>query len=506
MKNLVLFFVLVISEIPGMSQDKNSVWIFGDSAGIDFNNINNPLPITSSMRGRGSCVSISDSIGNLILYSFTVESSGAWSTHVFNNTHSSVPGADSIAGEAWYNELILLTVPNDTTGNLYYLFSIGLRGSPSAGLYLTTIDMSINSGIGGVIQQNVQIDNIEYGDCLTTIQHGNGKDWWLIIKKSIFPFTFYNRFYVYYVSKNTIVKLPDQDFNDASDCDIQKLIMHPSGNKFMLINTRGYMSEFDFNRCNGSISLNRNIYPEIGSFARPFWSGAYSPNGNVFYIGRTSYGGIGGDFNYLLQYDLTSVDIPNSCDTLDTTMYPIADCGDLRLAPDGKIYYSQAYPWGFPYEDSMYNYVNMNLGVINNPDVVGSGCNFAPFSFYLGGKRTYYGLPNNPYYSLGPLVGSPCDTLSVSIKESTVSYSSISISPNPASHIAYFNAKHIKGDFGLLSILSINGELLYQKSIPIFNGGFATSRLDFSNYNNGLYIVSFKTDTEIFTEKIIVNQ
>ena len=39
----------------------------------------------------------------------------------------------------------------------------------------------------------------------------------------------------------------------------------------------------------------------------------------------------------------------------------------------------------------MYSQYNMNLSVIENPDVVGVGCNLNLFSFYLGGKRTYWG-------------------------------------------------------------------------------------------------------------------
>lgn len=54
---------------------------------------------------------------------------------------------------------------------------------------------------------------------------------------------------------------------------------------------------------------------------------------------------------------------------------------------------------------------NENLGVINLPDSPGLACNFQPWSFYLGGKRTYWGLPNNPDYELGPVTGSICDTL-----------------------------------------------------------------------------------------------
>ena len=501
MKKIILLCFILINHFLS-AQQQNNIWCFGDSSGIDFNNINNPLPIASGMRGRGSCVSICDSSGNLVLYSFTVESTGAWSTHVFNNTHTSIAGADSITGEAWYSELALLPKPYDTTGKLFDLFSIGLAGSPSPGLYVTTIDMNLNGGIGGLLQENLQIDNLDHADCLTAIQHGNGEDWWLISKKRTLPITTYNRFFVYHVSGDTAIPLPNQDFNDMTDVAFSKIIWHPSGNKFMLINVRGYMKEFNFDRCSGQISLNNNIYNEqISNFSRPFWSGAYSSNGNLFYTARTSYGGNYGDYNYLLQYDLTATDIPASCDTLDSTLYPIADCGDLRLAPDGKIYYSQAYPWGFPYKDTMYNYINMNLGVINDPNVVGGGCNFQPFSFYLGGKRTYYGLPNNPNYSLGPLVSSPCDTLSTSI-------TTIAIKPklNLFYHYSwqtlFINANHLKGKEITLQIVDLSGRMVYTSKSTTAPPYF-TKQVPMSGWSDGLYIVSLSTDKEIISGKFV---
>jgi len=54
----------------------------------------------------------------------------------------------------------------------------------------------------------------------------------------------------------------------------------------------------------------------------------------------------------------------------------------------------------------------MNLSVINSPDSLGVACNFQPYSFNLGGKRSYFGLPNNPNYDMPPDSGSICDTLS----------------------------------------------------------------------------------------------
>ena len=47
----------------------------------------------------------------------------------------------------------------------------------------------------------------------------------------------------------------------------------------------------------------------------------------------------------------------------------------------------------------------MNLSVIHQPNELGALCDFRLYNFYLGGHRSYHGLPNNPNYELGPLAG-----------------------------------------------------------------------------------------------------
>ncbi|MBL0053697.1 MAG: hypothetical protein IPP29_20465 [Bacteroidetes bacterium] len=71
-----------------------------------------------------------------------------------------------------------------------------------------------------------------------------------------------NRFFVYLVDSNGIQLQSTQDFNDATDGDFQKIIIHPNGNKFMLINILGYMAEFNFDRCKGIISLVNLFIPK----------------------------------------------------------------------------------------------------------------------------------------------------------------------------------------------------------------------------------------------------
>ncbi|MBK7391249.1 MAG: hypothetical protein IPI23_19915, partial [Bacteroidetes bacterium] len=62
----LLFVLLLIASTNILhAQSRNSIWVFGDSALVDFSNINNPVSGVSSMDGRGSCVSIADSSGSL---------------------------------------------------------------------------------------------------------------------------------------------------------------------------------------------------------------------------------------------------------------------------------------------------------------------------------------------------------------------------------------------------------------------------------------------------------
>ena len=445
------------------------------------------------MDGRGSSVSISDSIGNLQFYAYSNMSYAL--TTIYDATHDTMLNSQLIQGDGTYNELVIIPKPNSP--NLYFLFNKGAVGFIDT-LYYSLIDMNLNGGLGQVVEKNRSIDAYRVADCVTAVKHGNGRDWWLITKLASNPMTTFNRFYVYLITPDSIYSPIIQDFNNAKDVDLQKIAWHPSYDKFMLVNLRGLMAEYNFDRCNGSITLDRIIFNEqVG--ARAFWDASYSPNGNLFYVDITAINS--GDQNYLLQYDLTAGNIPASCDTLDSTLYPQASAGALRLAPDGKIYYSQCYiPIGiginYPYADSMRSYINENLGVINNPDVMGNGCNFTPFSFYLGGKRTYWGLPNNPDYSLGPLTGSSCDTLDVSTNDLTDN--EILIFPNPV--VNRCRVKYIFGNIKSLAVYNLLGEKVYEK---INQANNVEIDLNLILLDRGLYNMQIQTNNGMISKNLI---
>ena len=489
----VLILLLCISYFNCYAQNRNSVWIFGDSAGIDFSNLLNPIPISSGMDGRGSCTSISDSVGNLIFYSYTRANTSHWSTLVHNSLNNQIQNGDSITGSAWYNELAI--IPQSQNLNRYFLFSCGLSAPNNEGLYYSIVDMNLNSGLGAVTFKNIQLNPNAIADGLSAVKHGNGRDWWLICKLSDANTTYHNRFFRYLLLEDSIIDYSFQDFNDARDAGFQKLIWSSFNEKFMLINTGGYMSEFEFDRCNGNISLIRNIFPQqTSNYNRLFWEGAYSPSGDIFYV-STSYW-INLDTACLLQLNLLSPDIPGTIDTLERFVDPIGT-GAPRLAPDGKIYFSRPYLYGFPgfpYPDSTRNYINENLSVINSPDSLGTACDYQPFSFYLGGKRTYYGLPNNPNYDLGPLAGSVCDTLTIGI-ETNSGYKKIKAYPNPFT--VKINFDYVFHEKYKMIITDIAGKIVYEANMQ------DKPEIELSFLQHGLYFVTISDSKSVYQSKII---
>jgi hypothetical protein len=493
MKKVALFFLLIFPLFCA-SQKRGNIWCFGDSSGIDFGNINNPIPINTGLRSRGTCVSISDSSGNLLFYANDRANTAGQNTGlVYNNQHSIMPEGDSIVGEAWYNEMVIVPFPDNDS--LYYLFSIFVL-SPY-GLYYSIVNMKADSGRGDVIAKNIQLQNFPIVDCLIAVKHGNGRDWWLIFRKfDPVNFTPNDEFYSYLITPSGIVNYSIQHVGNTISTGFGKISFNQEANRIAYNNYRGLLELYEFNRCTGIISNPQTIYTENTGPPWPArWSSEFSPNSNYLYVDNTP------DTTYLFQYDLTAANIAASEDTLWSTPFPKNCGGALKRAPDNKLYFSCVYDNGiqfpYPYADTMYNVYNMNLGVINSPDSLGTACDFQPYSFYLGGKRTYWGLPNNPDYELGALTGSICDTLT-SVHELS-EQNQINIFPNPFfNKIAFQYPQHSKTKIKEVTIFDLMGEIVLNKKItqPLYE-------LDLSFLQKGIYFITLTTEKNIFTKKIV---
>ena len=233
------------------------------------------------------------------------------------------------------------------------------------------------------------------------------------------------------------------------------------------------------------------------------WSCAFSPNNRFLYISAE-----GNPTSYLMQIDLQDSTPWASADTIWKDSVYAWFAGALRLAPDNKIYFACTWydgTFNYPYPDTLSNYVINNLSVINSPDSLGMACNFTPFSFYLGGSRTYVGLPNNPDYDLPRLQGSLCDTIQwAAVQNIEPPKGEMYVSYIKDWQKAFINAQHLKGTTYTLSVIDITGRQIFKEKGRL-RPPYFTKDLDCSRYSKGMYIVSLQTDKEILAKKFVKN-
>jgi hypothetical protein len=482
----ILFFIFTLLEINILyAQNQNSIWCFGDSAGIDFRNISSPLLFSTGMDVRGSCTSISDKNGNLLFYTGT-KGVNAFNYRglVFDRSNNVMLNGDSIEGESWYNEHLIIPFYNDSTK--YYLFTLGVLGPK--GVYYSIIDLSQNGGLGAVIKKNVALNTLDAWDAMAAIKHGNGRDWWLITKDYYYGVNGNNMFHVFLILSDTIIEtiqsIGANAYGNSGNMSFSK-----SGKNFIFSTNNGVAEVLDFDRCTGVFSNPKIIFPGSNKW---FVGSCFSPNENYVYLSTND------TLSQLFQYDLTVPNIISSQIVLASISHPLYSGGVLRLAPDNKIYWSNAWTnqitYIYPYQDTVYHPENMNLSVINSPDSPGVPCNFSLYSFYLGGKRTYWGLPNNPDYELGAVIGSICDSLLSGITNiDNKEY--FRFFPNPFSKEVFLSLNN--DDHGMLTVYNHLGQPVYHSSIGREN------KFDFSFLKPGIYYFEIEVNGRRLNQKMI---
>ncbi|MEO8146889.1 MAG: T9SS type A sorting domain-containing protein [Bacteroidia bacterium] len=481
------------------AQNRNNNWCFGDSAGINFSNIMQPAPFHSSIKSRGSCVSISDMSSNLLFYAYTRATLPGNTTLIKNNNNDLMLNGSNIVGRGWYMELIIIPDPGDT--NKYYLFSVGVTSI--FGLYYTTIDMGLDSGLGAVVQKNIQLLPDQANDGLIAIKHGNGRDWWVLFRN--FGATFNNSFYKFLISPSGISGPFIQNIGTVLNSGFQRFAFNKTGDKLAMVMYDGLIETYDFDRCTGLLSNVATISAQFGPMD-DLWSCAFSPNGRFLYVSSTGFP----TTSYIFQIDLQN-STSSALDTVWSFSTWTLAVGALKLAPDDKIYAATTYydgggtvP-GYPYADTVYNPYNMNLSVINSPDSLDSLCDFQPWSFYLGGYRTYWGLPNNSDYDMPRLQGSPCDTVQwVGVQNLPPPKGEMFVTYVSDWQKLFVNAQNIKGKIAVVRIYDLNGRVVFstsRKTLP----PYYTQDVDCSGFANGMYVVLLTTEKERFVKKFVKN-
>ena len=478
-----LFFILLLFTHTITAQiRRDAVWCFGDSALVDFNQTPPQLDYCAT-RCRGSACSIADSSGNLLFYTHTYYYP-LWQTGylrlgvVWNRNHEVMENGDSLIGDGWYKEMVIVPDPSDSLQ--YYLFhtDVTINGQ----IYYSKIDLHYNNGLGKVTQKNTLLDSLNGNkatDGLAAIKHGNGRDWWLIFR-TYGGLVNDNTFYKFLITPTGISSAIHQNIGQTTWQNAMSLDFNGTGSQMVLTDAVGLIELYDFDRCTGLLSNWTTIHTETSHPQDSFIAAAFSSNDSKLYVSTNDV-----SMSYIYQFNLTAPNIAGSKTTIATIVFP-SEGGFIKLAIDNKIYWSAFYDDGIiPYPDTVYNQYNMNLSVINQPNVLGTGCDFQPYSFYLGGHRTYWGMPNNPNYDLVAKGGSICDTLGLpNVVEENLKNNRISIYPNPASNSITFFYDTYKLATMSIRITDLTGRILLTQKLE-------SNIVNLQSIPNGIYALSF---------------
>ncbi len=159
MKYLFISLIYFIAITPCVAQKEGNIWVFSDSAAIDFNT-GTPVPLLGTgVVGRMCSSSICDANGQLLFYSGTYMkiNNGAWEAGVFNQHNILIQNGTGIYCSTVFTQgNLFVPFVNDT--NLYYLFTHrGDASIPDYKIYYSVIDKSANNDSGAVIMKNVSL-------------------------------------------------------------------------------------------------------------------------------------------------------------------------------------------------------------------------------------------------------------------------------------------------------------------------------------------------------------
>lgn len=416
MKIIYAIIISLLLSIPTIGQFSNDlkrdhIWLFGYDSGygfpygvsaLDFNeSLFDIYEENSPMNFSETNASFCDNEGNLLCYTNGI--------YIANANHEPMENGDGLnpgpCTEQWKEHGLILPqgalfLPYPEHDSLIILLHGYKEFNPFfiaiTSLYFSIININENNGLGIVSSKNIEIisDTLDYGK-ITATRHGNGRDWWVVL-----PEYDSNRIYVLLISPKGVNLFTIQEIGTPIESGLGQAVFSPDGSKYVRVNLVGgsgvadLLDIYDFDRCTGLFSNHRHIIYSDSALAAGV---AISPNSRFLYVPH---------MNYVFQFDLHTSDIHASMDTVaiydgyKPDAVPLSTLFFLaQIAPDNKIYINAP------------NSVNV-LHVIHNPNEKGDACNMEQHGILLPTLNAF-SMPNFPNYRLGPIDGSPCDTLGI---------------------------------------------------------------------------------------------
>ena len=338
---LIGLFIVLLSPST-YAQHEADKWYFGQHAGLDFTGGAPVAVYGSALATTEGCATISDNNGNLLFYTDGVT---AW-----DRNHNVMPnGTGLMGGISSTQSSICIPLPGSST--IYYLFTVDEIGGPN-GFRYSIVDMTLNGGNGDIDTSSKNVFILgSVTEKLTAMKQPTG-DYQVAVHE-----WGSDAFYVYQLTSGGLQPLPSISHvgiihnTSAIQNTYGEMKFSPCGDKIAVaIGYEDTVEIFSFDEFTGIIS--NAITIPMGAHV---YGIEYSRNGDLLYV--SNYDPLG----TLVQYDISSGNAATIIAS-KTILSSTPDIYGLQIGNDGRIYTSV--PW-LPY-----------LGVINNPNVQGTGCNY----------------------------------------------------------------------------------------------------------------------------------
>lgn len=366
-QNWYCYCFILISLSLYSQPGENSNWYFGTNAGLTFNS-GLPVALTNgALITSEGVATISDVNGNLLFYTNGVT--------VFTKIHTVMNNGTGLFGDASSTQSSII-VQKPGSINIYYIFTSDDGAGPN-GICYSIVDISLNAGLGAVTSKNILL-YAPSCEKLCVVRHCNNIDSWVIShdwNTNVFRVWSVTNLMVGNVQAWTSIGVIPSGNTGSSFGQLKA----SSDGKKIAACYYGYPSSglnklqiYDFDNATGWLSNAQTLASDQGLYGCEF-----SPNNKLLYAATN--GGL------LLQFNLCSN--PISRYVVDN---PGPFLGSLQLAIDNKIYVSTN---------------TTSLSVINNPNNVGSTCNYTHLSLSLLGRNSKFSLPNfASYYNKPDLI------------------------------------------------------------------------------------------------------
>ncbi len=380
MKKIVTITMWCCFALPTLllSQSEASNWYFGNGAGLTFNDDGTVTSINDGQLDTfEGCATISDPEGRLLFYTDGII--------VYNQDHQVMQNGNNLNGDPSSTQSAII-VPKPLDPDIFYIVTVDTKVTEAdvdTGLNYSIVDITQNNGRGAVIEKNINL----LSDCseklAAVVKDCSEESVWLItLATPDGSIGLFNTFHAFEINENGFsTNSVKSTFNSLFIEDPRgNLKFSTNGTKMASANVKSGLYLYDFDAQTGVVSNQNEInLPGTSNFA---YGLEFSPSSRFLYVHSSNDLQQSPDhFSSLFQVDITATNLSDSALLIDSR--PIYR-GSLQLGDNGKIYrtISNSYFVGTPF-----------LGVIDNPDLLGTAANYRHNAISLSPNISNQGLP-----------------------------------------------------------------------------------------------------------------